>query len=159
MDDSISRMVVLCHTQKTTELQRNHLHLIRHINTLKSSAFAFLQDIFDQYSDLVQLQRKYTLMKVEAEKMRLQKQIVHTQVLYELKRFAFHIGIETKSKIRVLQLFKDSPQFQRCEKAVIDNFRTTSSPNSSSKENLQVVGVFKLENSIRTQKFEVRCTD
>lgn len=146
-------MVFLCHTQKTSEIHRNHLHLVRHIQALKSTAFAFLEEIFSQYSNLVHLQRKYTLIKVEAEKRRTQNQIEYAQILYDLKRFAFHVEIETKSKIRLVQLSTDSPQFQRCEKAVIDNFRNET--NSTKKGNLQVIGVFKLESSVRTQGFEV----
>ena len=148
-------MVVLCHAQKTSEMHRNHLHLVRHIQTLKSTAFSFLQEIFHQYSNLVQLQRKYTLMKVETEKRRIQNQTEYVKVLYDLKRFAFHIEIETKSKIRIIQLFHDSPQFQRCEKAVIDNFRDVSS-SSNKNQNLQVIGVFKLESRVRTLRFEVK---
>lgn len=152
MEDNISRVILLSHTQKVSEIQRNHLHLVRHIRALKSAALQFLNEIFLEYSKLVDLQRKFTRMKVEAEKRTIQSRIKYTEVLYELKRFAFHVDIETRSKVQLIQLSDESPQYHRCEKAVQDNLNNVNSANDSL---LKVIGVFKVENQVALNRFNV----
>jgi hypothetical protein len=152
MSTDINSMLSLMMKKAYAQIQTQNAKISRNTHALESTSIQFLTEIFDLYVNLVHTQRMKILNKIRQEKTAIEGKIRHSEVLYALKKFGVHVEYESKGKVKIVPLVHDSSQFARCEKAVRDNLSETS---ALCVDELQIIGVFKIENVKLAAQFQV----
>ena len=134
---------------------KSQLYSIRVLDEQKFHDSKFLRLVLEYHSIL---NREMNLSKSRLTTERVQKEILLRQeaLVRDLRFFACNLSVETKGKVNLTLLHQDSPQFERCVKAVLDNINTKvlSDKNLDSK-NIKILNVMKLQNTFLSNKLQV----
>ena len=135
--------------------KKDILFRIDRLNNIFINELTSLQKMFDSRFMQLVLQY-YVILRHEMEESRKQLfferqdknlAIQHALVLKEIQIFACHIKQESKSAVVLSTLGTETPQFERCAKAVKDNLPSDSF--------CRVFNVFKLTNSFLSKSLQV----
>eukprot|EP01038_Epipyxis_sp_PR26KG_P010789 gene10789-14486_t len=140
-------------------METNNIRKLSVISIENNRALNALQDLQNQYDcfmmksvlqyySILYEEMKVTRRRLHNEKLEKEIQIMQENSLKNIRLFACHLAVETKGQIGFTLLSNESPQANRCNKAVLDNvLQSFSSEVDDLQSKIKVLNVFKLQNS------------
>jgi hypothetical protein len=134
---------------------KNELYLTKLSDEQKTQDASLLESVLNYYAILSQeMSAANEGLQIE----RTDKVVVLKQaaILRDLRYFACNLYVETKGRISLTMLHQESPQFERCVKAVMDNINTAITEElQMDTSTTKVLNVLKLQNPFLSKKLQV----
>lgn len=121
--------------------------LLRELRRTQEVSDAHLMHQIRQYFALVKDELSAARLKLNADLTECEVQKRQAKILRDVRIFAHHLYNETRGKIHLSALPRDSAQFKRCKKAVRDN-TSKFFMTEMAFQHIKVLAVLKLEHSL-----------
>ena len=129
---------------------RRHILLKSLFDNQKRSETVFMKVVVS-YFHILEKELHLARQKALGEQVEKSVKILQANTIRDVKIFAINLMEGSKSKLCLTQVLPESAQFERCEKAVLDNIEPVAKDLA---EHVSVLSVFKLQNSFLAEKMQ-----
>jgi hypothetical protein len=144
-----------------TQFELNTIQFDKNLNNLVNDFDSIMLILVMEYYSVLEKEVLSTRNRLTNEAIEKEIKIKQAIALNNIRTFLCHLNVETNNKILITSLPKESPQFLRCVKAIIENLNPVyfvfddGNNFEYCKKKIKILNVFKSQNQFLSTNLQV----